>query len=55
MHDYLMIIRKRDDYFLFIYWNCMIYRLNRNSALHEFLEDGLAHTHLLLLWFQSRV
>jgi len=27
-------IRKRDNYFLFIYCNCMIYCLNRNRALH---------------------
>jgi len=28
---------RRDDYFLFMYWNCMIYRLNRNRALHTCL------------------
>jgi len=31
-------IRRRDDYFLFIYWNCMIYRSNRNRALHTSSE-----------------
>jgi len=41
MHDYLVIIRRRDDYFLFIYWNCMIYRLNRNRALQPPIDYKL--------------
>ena len=33
MHDYLMINCRRDDYFLFVDRNCMIYCLIRNRAL----------------------
>jgi len=29
----LWIIRRRDVYFLIIYYNCVIYRFNRNRAL----------------------
>jgi len=29
----LWIIRRRDIYFLIIYYNCVIYRFNRNRAL----------------------
>jgi len=33
MHDYLVVNCRRDDYFLCIYLNCMIYCLIRNRAL----------------------
>jgi len=38
MHDYLVVNCRRDDYFLFIYWNCMIYCLIRNRASHLALQ-----------------
>jgi len=34
------IIRRRDVYFLTIYYNCVIYRFNRNRALHYSSPDN---------------
>jgi len=34
MHDYFGDYCRRDEYFLFIYRNCMMYCLIRNRALH---------------------
>jgi len=45
MHDYLVVNCRRDDYFLCIYLNCMIYCLIRNRALQSMrLEGSLMHS-----------